>query len=83
MVRSGYQLFADSRTVEGFRVNSEVWRVCAIYRSCSRLLDNNYAALPDYIASDIYKFHKDTLLHVFGIKLLDENPITLLDFETT
>ena len=24
-------------------------------------------------ASDIYKFHKDTLLHVFGIKLLDEN----------
>ena len=24
-------------------------------------------------ASDIYKFHKDTLLHVFGIKLLDIN----------
>ena len=24
-------------------------------------------------ASDIYKFHKDTLIHVFGIKLLDEN----------
>ena len=24
-------------------------------------------------ASDIYKFHKDTLLHVFDIKLLDEN----------
>ena len=24
-------------------------------------------------AYDIYKFHKDTLLHVFGIKLLDEN----------
>ena len=24
-------------------------------------------------ASDIYKFHNDTLLLVFGIKLLDEN----------
>ena len=31
-------------------------------------------------ASDIYKFHKDTLLHVFGIKLLDENQCIKIHF---
>ena len=40
--------------------------------------DGNIIGNKEYIpvcqeASDIYKCHKDTLLHVFGIKLLDEN----------
>ena len=36
--------------------------------------------------SDIYKFHKDTLLRVVDIKLLEKKPkdsITLLVFQTT